>query len=54
MVVVRSYEPVRFQDGGVGDMIPPRNTKNGAKASEMKWIEPVFLAAVCAPRLAAV
>jgi len=32
-------------------MIPPRDTKNGAKASEMKCIEPVFLAAVCAPRL---
>ena len=43
-----------MQDGGVGDMIPPRDTKNGAKASEMKCIEPVFLAVVCAPRLAAV
>ena len=43
-----------MQDDGVGDMIPPRDTKNGAKASEMKCIEPVFLAAVCAPRLAAV
>ena len=40
-----------MQDGGVGDMIPPRDTKNGAKASEMKCIEPVFLAAVCASRL---
>ena len=29
-----------IQDGGVGDMIPPRDTKNGAKASEMKSIEP--------------
>ena len=43
-----------MQDGGVADMIPPRDTKNGAKTSEMKCIEPVFLAAVCAPRLAAV
>ena len=34
-----------MQDGGVGDMIPPGDTKNGAKASEMKCIEPVFLAA---------
>jgi len=43
-----------MQDGGVGDVIPPGDTKNGAKASEIKCIEPVFLAAVCAPRLAAV
>jgi len=42
-----------MQDGGAGDVIPPGDTKNGAKASEMKCIEPVFLAAVCAPRLAA-
>ena len=41
-----------MQYGGVGDMIPPRHAKNVAKASEMKCIEPVFLAAVCAPRLA--
>jgi len=43
-----------MQDGGVGEMILPRGTTNGAKASEMKCIEPVFLAAVCVPRLAAV
>jgi len=43
-----------MQDGEIEDMIPPRDTKNGAKASEMKFTEPVFLAVVCAPRLAAV
>jgi len=43
-----------MQDGGVGDMIPLQDNKNGAKASKMKCIDPVFLAAVSAPRLAAV
>jgi len=35
-------------------MVPPRDTKNGAKASEIECVETVFLAAVCAPRLTTV
>jgi len=43
-----------MKDAGVRDVASSRDTSGGVEASEAKSVEPVFLAAVCAPRLAAV